>query len=490
MRLKTIYILIFGLVFPFAGMAQTDSIVKRFKKEFNTFNQTIQQKNQLFREKNDSLFSQFLKDSWASFDVLYKGKPSESKPVLQPKVEQQIKEISVPNKEILIDSTKTGNLTKPIESEQGIWKKEQATSFESNGTAILNVDFYGNESKLSFPSAFPQIKQISTESISAYYTQTCNSPSILKLVSELLSLKEKLRLNDWGYFKLVESCARQIESEPSSRKLLTWVILIKSGFNAKTGFSGNKVFVLLPFCEELFNNYYIDINGQAYYISSDDVKAEEIRQMTVYKADYPGNNLFSLMIAQLPVLGDKTVSREFNFRETILTIHPSEQLNNFYREYPMCELKVYFSTPLSETVLNSLENYFKPLFTGLTDKEKVAILLEFTQKAFSYQSDQDQFGREKYFFPDELFFYPFSDCEDRAVLFSRLVKHFTRLNCVALDYPGHFNTAINFGEETRGTFITVKGMKYIVCDPTYINAPIGYLPEEFKGLMPKVITFD
>ena len=271
---------------------------------------------------------------------------------------------------------------------------------------------------------------------------------------------------------------------------MTWVILIKSGFNAKTGFSGNKVYVLLLFREELYNNYYIDISGKAFYIPANDVKAEEIRQMTVYKADYPGNKSFSLMIAQLPELGDKSVSREFVFQESKLTIGESERLVNFYKDYPMCELKVYFSTPLSETVLNSLGNYFNPLFSGLSDKEKVALLLEFTQKAFAYQSDKDQFGREKYFFPDEVFFYPYSDCEDRAVLFLRLVKHFTRLNCIALDYPGHVNTAINFGEETRGAFITVKGTKYIVCDPTYINAPIGYLPEEFKGLMPKVITFD
>ena len=153
-------------------------------------------------------------------------------------------------------------------------------------------------------------------------------------------------------------------------------------------------------------------------------------------------------------------------------------------------MEVYFSSPLSEIVLSSLENYFKPLFSDLNDKQKVAVLLEFTQEAFAYQSDKDQFAREKYFFPDELFFYPFSDCEDRAVLFIKLVRHFTHLNCIALDYPGHVNTAINFKEDTIGMFITVKGAKFVVCDPTYINAPIGYLPDEFKGIIPKIITFE
>lgn len=490
MRSKTLCILILGWIFPLVGLAQTDSIAKRFKNEFNSFNQTILRKHQGFREKNDSVFSSFLKDSWASFDVMYKGKPAESKPVLQPKVEQQIPEISVPIESISLDSTKTGIIMKPNGIEQRVGKKKQPTSYESNGTATLNVDFYGNETKLTFPSSIPQIKLISAESISAYFIQTSNSPSIFKLVSELSSLKAKLRLNDWGYYQLVESCAGQLESDSSTKILLTWVILIKSGYNAKTGFTGNRVYLLLPFHEELFNNYYIDINGQPYYIPLKEVKAEEIQQITVYKADYPGNSIFSLMIVQLPDLGSKIINRELVFRGTKLDVAQSERLVNFYKDYPMCELKVYFSSPLSEMVLSSLEKYFKPLFSGLTDQEKVAVLLEFTQKAFPYQTDQDQFAREKYFFPDELFFYPFSDCEDRAILFTKLVKQFTRFHCIALDYPGHVNTAVNLEADIRGTFITVKGTKYIVCDPTYINAPIGYLPEEFKGITPKVITFD
>jgi len=207
-------------------LAQTDSIAKRFKKEFNLFNQTIQQKHQGFREKNDSVFSQFLKDSWASFDVLYKGKPAEPKPVVQPKVEQPTNEIAFPTEEIPLDSTKSGSISKPNENLYQIEKKEQPSPFKSTGTATLNVDFYGNESKLIYPLSIPQIDRISAESISDYFYQTSNSPSIFRLISELQSLKEKLRLNDWGFYKLVENCARQLESDPSSKTLLAWVILM------------------------------------------------------------------------------------------------------------------------------------------------------------------------------------------------------------------------------------------------------------------------
>ena len=492
MKNKTIFLYIFILtwIIPFAGVAQIDSIANRFKKEFNTFNQSIQQKHQGFRQKNDSIFSKFLKDSWASFDVFYKGKPAETKPVDQPKVDQPTNEILAPSQEMSIDSSKYSNITKPTETERQLEKKEQPAPVESGGSVSLSIDFYGNESKVAYPLGIPQIHRISSENISEYFNQTSNSSSLLRLVSELQTLKKKLQLNDWGYYQLVESCATQLESDSSSKTLLVWVILIKSGYNAKAGFSGNKIYLLLPFREDLFNNYYIQIDGQDYFIPSSGITAEEIRQITVHKADYPGNNRFSLMIAQLPDLGTKTISRELFFRGGKLIVSECEGLINFYKDYPMCEMKVYFSSPLSEMALTALDNYFKPLFSGLTEKEKVALLLEFTQKAFPYQTDKDQFAREKYFFPDELFYYPYSDCEDRAILFAKLVKHFTNLNCIGLDYPGHVNTAVSFNEDTRGNFITVKGTKYNVCDPTYINAPIGLLPEEYRGVKPKVITLE
>jgi hypothetical protein len=137
-----------------------------------------------------------------------------------------------------------------------------------------------------------------------------------------------------------------------------------------------------------------------------------------------------------------------------------------------------------------LSTFFQPDFQEKTDKQKVAVLLEFVQKAFQYKTDMDQFKYEKYFFPDELFLYPYSDCEDRSVLFARLVKQFTRLECIGLDYPGHINTAIFFGDETEGTTITHNNRKFSVCDPTFSNAPIGYLAPEYKDFQPEIITFE
>ena len=63
------------------------------------------------------------------------------------------------------------------------------------------------------------------------------------------------------------------------------------------------------------------------------------------------------------------------------------------------------------------------------------ILIDFVQNSFQYQTDGEQFGYEKPFFMDENFYYPACDCEDRAILFSNLVKDLLGLDAVLLDYP-------------------------------------------------------
>ncbi|MCI5854973.1 MAG: hypothetical protein MR005_05500, partial [Prevotella sp.] len=40
-------------------------------------------------------------------------------------------------------------------------------------------------------------------------------------------------------------------------------------------------------------------------------------------------------------------------------------------------------------------------------------------------------------------------------------------------YPGHLATAVGFTDEVKGDYLMVNGRKFVVCDPTFINAPIG-----------------
>ena len=74
---------------------------------------------------------------------------------------------------------------------------------------------------------------------------------------------------------------------------------------------------------------------------------------------------------------------------------------------------------------------------------------------------------------EEIFHYPFSDCEDRSVLFAFLVHELLNLEVVGVNYPGHMATAVCFNEAVDGDYLLHDGKNFVICDPTYINAPIG-----------------
>ena len=142
---------------------------------------------------------------------------------------------------------------------------------------------------------------------------------------------------------------------------------------------------------------------------------------------------------------------------------------------------------MSGTAKKAIES-FRPKLAGKDEIEAAGLLLNFVQTAFEYKTDGDQFGYEKPFFVDELFYYPYSDCEDRAVLYACLVRELLGLEVVLLDYPRHIATAVCFGRPVEGDYVELNGKRYVVCDPTYINASIGQSMPMYKQERATVIV--
>ena len=67
------------------------------------------------------------------------------------------------------------------------------------------------------------------------------------------------------------------------------------------------------------------------------------------------------------------------------------------------------------------------------------------------------------------------------------MRRLTGLKVVGLHYPGHMATAVRFEGEVKGDAVYHKGERYVVCDPTYLNADIGITMPQFKGIAPAVI---
>ena len=129
------------------------------------------------------------------------------------------------------------------------------------------------------------------------------------------------------------------------------------------------------------------------------------------------------------------------------------------------------------------------MIEGKNPYRAVSTLLKYVQEGFGYQVDNLQFGREKNYFCEENFYYPANDCEDRALLFSYLVRMFVGVDVVLLEYADHVAAAVCFPKDAKvkGDYYLYKNNQYVVCDPTYKGAKVGQIANKYKKQSPRII---
>ena len=116
--------------------------------------------------------------------------------------------------------------------------------------------------------------------------------------------------------------------------------------------------------------------------------------------------------------------------------------------------------------------------------------LHYLHRAFPYKTDEAQFGIERTLFAEEMYYYPYSDCEDRSILFARLVKDLLGLDVVLLYYPAHIAAAVCFKGEVKGDYMQLGNKRYVICDATYIGAGVGEAMPDLKRTPAQVVRID
>jgi hypothetical protein len=140
-------------------------------------------------------------------------------------------------------------------------------------------------------------------------------------------------------------------------------------------------------------------------------------------------------------------------------------VQNIFQNYPVVDFDTYFNIPVSGTTYSSLIPLLKQQLQHLSEKEGVDYLMHFSRYAFGFETDQEQFGKEKRLSPEQTLLYSKSDCDDRASLFFYLVKEIYNRPMIVLLYPTHVTIAVQF-ESSAGKPIVYNGKKYYICEPT------------------------
>lgn len=156
----------------------------------------------------------------------------------------------------------------------------------------------------------------------------------------------------------------------------------------------------------------------------------------------------------------------------------------------MTRWAIYANTPMADDVKEQLYPQLRSFISGKSLLESANILLNWVQTGFEYEYDNKVWGGDRVFFAEESLYYPYCDCEDRAILYTRLVRDLLGLKCILVFYPGHLACAVNFPDAVNGDYLLLEGKKYIVTDPTYIGAPVGETMPDMNNSKAKVILLE
>ena len=107
---------------------------------------------------------------------------------------------------------------------------------------------------------------------------------------------------------------------------------------------------------------------------------------------------------------------------------------------------MYANTPMSEDVKRQIYPDLKAAINGCDQLTAVNKLLNFVQTGFEYEYDDKVWGGDRAFFAEESLYYPYCDCEDRSILFTRLVRDLLGFVVSWFIYPGHLASAVEFSQ--------------------------------------------
>ena len=212
------------------------------------------------------------------------------------------------------------------------------------------------------------------------------------------------------------------------------------------------------------------------------------------QAAFPGEKRFSMSMPEQPRFpyeaSQQRTYKSTKYPDATLDMAINKNLMDFFNNYPRVSWEIQSYASLSPETKQALYPMLKKAIEGKNEAQAANILINFVQTGFSYKTDQDQFGYERPLFGDETFFYPYSDCEDRAILYSILIRDLMGLKVALVNYPGHLATAVYFKENAYGDYFTVAGKKFTVCDPTYIGANIGMTMPDMDNSQAKLILLE
>jgi hypothetical protein len=476
-----------------------DAYRRRAQEEFGSFQKQRTQEFEDFRRKRNEEYAAFMRQKWEELNAM-KATPKPvipDIPVKPVEIDEKEKEKAPIDNEIKIDEV----LDKPVAPPAPPAPIAPIVEIEEDAPAArFEFEFYGTPCRVRLSDKLRFRLPATSNDALANAWQILSGEAYNNLTFDCLKLRSDLALCDWAYFQLTEVlCNKFFGSSTNEAALMQAFLLMQSGYKLRLARDSRASLHLLFASDyQIYGHSYFVIDGERFYRYKQDGEA----RMEILAQAYSGEQQASLIIAaaqnfKFRASNERTLASK-RYPEASAQVATNSNLMEFYNTYPsstinadfMTRWKFYAQTPLSQNVQRQLYPALRQAVKGKTEVEATDILLNFVQTALEYGYDDEIWGQDRAFFADESLHYPYSDCEDRSILFVRLVRDLLGLETLLVYYPGHLATAVQLKGQPQGDYLLYRNLRYLVCDPTYIGAPVGRTMPGMDNASAKVVVIE
>jgi hypothetical protein len=452
---------------------------QRKEAEFNEYADKRNRQFEDFRNKINAEFAAMIEKTWREMEAM-KATP-------QPKEVPPVPPLNYPKED----------QSKPEDNPQPVVDVEPVPQTEPQPMPIVPIEeapqptpvisqtfafqFFGTQLNVRLQDSQRFTLNGCNEQVIAQAWKRMSDGNYDNVVYDCLQIRSANKLCDWAYLLMLQDLANRFYGKQCNESVLLMAyIYCQSGYKMRLALSGNNLCLLYASRHQIYDVNYWMVDGEQYYPLD-----ENIHQARICQVAFPNEKPLSLLISNEQQLAMNVSSprrlQSKRYADIKANVTVNTNLIKFFDSYPTSMINqdfgtrwaLYANTPMSAQAKNTLYPTLRMAISGKSNYEAVSRLLNFVQTAFVYETDDEVWGSDRAFFAEETLYYPYCDCEDRAILFSRLVRDLVGLKVALIYYPGHLAAAVQFDNSVTGDYVMLGNQRYVVCDPTYIGAPIG-----------------
>lgn len=470
------------------------SLRERAQGAYTKFRQEVQKKQKDFREKINHKYTEFMRQKWISLGM----NPPIKTPPVTPIPIFELDDLDSDPKPIKIDYKDVVTLPKPQPQPKPIYPIPEMIDSTPN---YLDFTFYGTTCQVRIPK--PEViilDKVEENCIADMWNHFCED-KYNNLLYDCIGIRQQMQLSDWAYLSMLGTLSKQYLGNGNEAIVLWAYLLTQTGYQVRMAYNGNQMYLLIASVDRLSDMSYYTIDEEPFYLVSVNV-GNEPNNLKVMPHPFDGEKKLDMKIYNLHKFAWKpTKKRNMTSKlnpEISVELSVNKNLVDFYDKYPKAYTipdpdgvscwKYYANAPFSEEIKKELYPVLRKAIAGKGQIEAANMIIHFMQTTLVYGLDDEIWGYDRPFFAEETLFYPYCDCEDRAILFSRLVRDLLHLDVVLLYLPGHLAAATAFTEPLNAPYYLIDGRKYYYCEPTASPyADVGWIPKDFKNVNPIVI---